>query len=244
MREVPGGRFCDHCNKKVHDLTNGNSLPSGTNQCGRILKPQRISFGAMLLRKNPWLYLQLIFILFVNQIKAQVSRLTAQKLELDKDITDSTQRMLILSGTIIDSTTKTPVPFARGLVFDSQKKIIAGLNTDEDGKFSFKFYHRAGTDSSVSLKISHEGYVPLELNDIPLRKKNTTISVTLDSTLKPISMGRSYAMGCIVATVQAFTGTPSSIDLSEENANPEKFEKIHGAPKGIKTRLDNAGDNR
>ncbi|HXB39501.1 MAG TPA: carboxypeptidase-like regulatory domain-containing protein [Bacteroidia bacterium] len=184
MTPVEGGRFCNHCSKKVHDLTNGAILPdTGESFCGRInaSSTKQISFKKYLFRQSPVRFFALMFVLlFSNKIKAQLNKIETDSLSFTKESDYEKDNIISISGKLVNEKSKQEVSFGFVTLYDSQKNVLEVTQTGLKGEFSFLVLQRNVADSLFSLKAEYIGLETLELNSIPITRKNITVQVTMD----------------------------------------------------------------
>lgn len=263
MKPVEGGRFCDHCSKKVFDLTNGQAVPETIEEpCihMEMIIPKKISGRKLLAGKNPFLYLHLFFLLLISsRVKAQIAKLQAKDVNFTGNKIDSTTTWLVLSGNVIDSTTQEALPFVEGWVHDRGRNHIGNFTTDLDGRFVFRFLQRGGFDTLVNLQLNYVGYQPVEIENIPLYKKDTCIKITMKdlscTNIGTFSVaGGGSASSNIFVDGQMVTGVSvlQEPDLLEQITDSGsrivldtegQVEKNKGT-NGLKTRLDNLTNKR
>ena len=194
MNKTSIGKFCSHCSKSVIDFTQltDNEVLQIAEQhsgslCGRLTQEQlnkvmqlqqqsqnnsriyKIIAGLLMistaenLLANGSQHLQKELV-FVVDNKNETARLKEEKSEPKTDDNKN-----IAQGTIIDSDTKEPVPFATILI----KGTKTGTTSDIEGKFKLLIPDDLLTDK-ISLMITSIGYELKELvfdrKDLPITK--------------------------------------------------------------------------
>jgi hypothetical protein len=184
MTPIEGGRFCDHCSKKVYDLTSGTILAdTGEHFCGRINAPvaKQISFKKYLLRQSPVRFFALMMVLiFSNKIKAQLNKIEADSLSFTKESDYENDNVITISGKLVNEKSKQEISFGFVTLYDSQKNILEVTQTGLNGEFSFLVLQRNVADSLFSIKAEYIGLETLELNNIPVTKRKIAIKVCME----------------------------------------------------------------
>jgi len=224
MKQVPGGRFCDKCVKKVHDLTNGNVLPdSNESFCGRIPveKTRSISFRKFLFRQSPLRYFALMFVLLVsNKIKAQLNKMNFDGLQLNRESEYEDDNIVSVSGTLLNEEKKLEVEGAFVTLYDSKRNKLTVTKTDSTGRFTFLIWRQKIADSLFSLKAEYIGLQTLELNDIPVTKKKIELLVKLTERESLIDV--TTMVGMAVKTVTCPMYETDAIKDSDYRHTPNK----------------------
>lgn len=190
MQRVDGGRFCTHCNKTVHDLTeNKDFIPPSTNEtfCGRIIDEtsvitkkirfSRLVFWQRMMKLSPILASLLLGKTAFGQSKEIVIKDT-NKIDISSHEQQLTGK-IIISGKIRDKKTLEGIPFAN-VVMSIKDYQIAGAQTDMDGNFKISIDTSEINGKVFELKVSEVGYEILVLKDIPISKKDFVIDLKLN----------------------------------------------------------------
>ena len=207
MLRVDGGRFCEHCNKTVHDLTDGKDIiPSTTNEtfCGRIIDetpviPKKISFSRLIfwqriVRLSPVLASLLLGKTALGQTKDTI---LYEKSPID--ISSHEQEIkgkIIISGIIRDKGTLEGLPFAKVIV-SANDSIIGQVETDFDGKFRIMFDTSEIKSKNYDIKMAYNGYEGKLIKDIPKIKND----IVIDLRMALCDSNREYS--CMVGGVVA-----------------------------------------
>lgn len=186
MNPVQGGRFCDHCSKKVFDLTNGQTPPSSiTNFCGRIHTSHTrvIDAKRTFWKQNVVRYLVLLVaLIFSKQGQAQSKKntsVTITDIPL-KNSSDTIGKKITITGVITEKESKEPVPFATVVAFDKNNDQLGAVTTDLDGKYTLLLNHLTG--KYISLKTAYIGYESVLVKDIPLNSLKKEIRIKLSGS--------------------------------------------------------------
>ena len=143
MIRVAGGRFCEHCNKTVHDLTENKDFippPNTESFCGRIIDetsliPKKISFRKFVFLKR-MLKLSPAFIALL--IGKTAFGQTKDSIIYSKDTIDISSHeqevkgKIVISGRLRDKETKQDIPFGI-VIIEAKGNQIGGGTTDIDG---------------------------------------------------------------------------------------------------------------
>lgn len=218
MNPVDGGRFCDHCHKKVHDLTEGQKFfTSDENICGRIavMPVKHVSFKKFLFRQSIVRYFVLMFVLlFVNKVKAQLNKIQVDNLIIGKETDFDFDRLLEVTGTLHNEKTGTPVEDGFVTLYDSKGNRLHEARTDSAGRFEFVVLQKQIADSLFSLKAEYFGLETIVLNQIPVTKKKLELFVKMDE--RPVLYDRTTMMGTIAertivttSIVNPYNSTPN-----------------------------------
>jgi len=204
METVENGRFCKHCNKTVHDLTdNKDFIPPSTNEtfCGRIIDetsliPKKISFSRLIfwqrmMKLSPILASLLLGKTGFGQTKDSV---VYSKDTIDIKAYEQTDLgKIIISGILKDDKTLEGIPFGN-VIIEVNNTVVGGDQTDIDGKFKIILDTNFKYAKTFDLKVSYVGYTSRILKDIPITKKNFVV----DFKLSACSMR--YVTGFIIST--------------------------------------------
>lgn len=182
MTPMEKGRFCDACQKKVHDFTSSgkNELidayhSNGGNLCGRVSSTLLTNEFVAYQQRNYYLqYLKTFCLATIISFGASlftVKSAVASNLNKLKNeyltIQDSSS-VVQLKGVIRDKENKELLPFCNVKVMIGDS-VITGTSTDMDGTFSLKI------DSKrfpvFDLKVQYVGYKNLLIKNIHPEKK-------------------------------------------------------------------------
>jgi hypothetical protein len=212
MLRVDGGRFCEYCNKTVHDLTDGKDfIPPSTSEtfCGRIIDetavvPKRISFSRLIfwqrvMRLSPLLASLLLGKTAYSQTKDIIIKDTNKI-----DISSHEQQVkgkIVISGKIRDADSTMGLRFANVLIIVKGNEIASGL-TDMDGNFKIIIDSNIFKAKFFDLNVTYVGFENLILKNIPFNNKNfvADLNIKMNSSL----------MGIMTFTVET-DGNPSFI---------------------------------
>lgn len=143
MREIPGGRFCELCQKAVLDASDGDTSQldatwhaSGGQVCARLPRPSFALHPLQQPRRFPRLQKAAIILLAAlglqqNPAFAQENQIVVGKVEQPAMSTDA---VLHFSGQILETTTKDPLEGAQ-IVLMRGEELMAGAMADSAGRF-------------------------------------------------------------------------------------------------------------
>ena len=151
------GRFCASCQKKVHDFTNANSEEirkhyheTEGNTCGRFTVTQLINYNKEAAKKQDYLKRIHVFCLAVllafgsslfciTSLSAKnwfTNLKKAYSFTIDQEKTDNKEDFYIITGKVIDNTTKEGIPNAEIQRMSNDSLILT--KTNSDGNFKIK----------------------------------------------------------------------------------------------------------
>lgn len=192
MTPLEKGRFCDACQKKVHDFTSSSKqelidlyrLNDG-HLCGRVKSSFLTEqFVAHQQRKSYLQYLKTFCLAAIISFGASLftvkSALASNLNKLKKEyltIQDSIN-LVEIKGVIRDKENKELLPFCnvRIMIGDS---VIAGTSTDMDGKFSLKIDSKK--NPVFDLKVQYVGYKNLLIKNIHPEKKELVFELEAEA---------------------------------------------------------------
>jgi len=190
MQRVDGGRFCKHCNKTVHDLTDGKDfIPPTTNEtfCGRIIDetaavPKKISFSRLIfwqriVRLSPLLASLLLGKTAYSQTKDTIIY-SKEKIDI-KTQEQEVKGKIEISGKLRDKTTLEGIPFADVLIYQGVDQLTVGI-TDINGLFKIILDTSVIKGKTIDVRVAYVGYEGLILKDIPISKKDFVIDLKLN----------------------------------------------------------------
>lgn len=182
MTPMDRSRFCEVCQKKVHDLTSASideiydlhKKQEGV-MCGRVngklLNEQfvaaQLKMNQNSLRRNFFLATVICFGSFLFSIQSSL----AGNLDQLKDhflIQQDSIQELKISGVVRDKLNKELLPFCNVMLMTGDS-VIAITNTDLDGKFSLNI--NAQKFPQFDLKVQYVGYNSLQIKNIKPDKK-------------------------------------------------------------------------
>jgi len=227
MLRVDGGRFCNHCNKTVHDLTDGKDfIPPTTNEtfCGRIIDetyvvPKKISFSRLIfwqrmMRLSPLLASLLLGKTTFGQIKDSV---VYSKDTIDINTYKQTNAGKIeIIGRIRDKNTLEKIQFAHVKVCEGDTVLISGM-TDMDGIFKIELDTAIVKWKTFDVKVSYNGYEGMIVKDIPVSQKDFVVDLKLNSCTMILGMvaSTSKVIHVINSNSQIKTNDGKMIDFTE-----------------------------
>lgn len=193
MDEVPGGRICSACEKKIIDFTGKTwneiaSLQTANNNslCGLYTQKQLDHWG----RQASSIGMNTKAIAAVSSLLLSISPAVASvpitpKIEVHCPDTlileqpaDSTKLAYTIRGKITDSETGEPLPFIN--VHNTSKHI--GAISDFDGNYELQIPMDSSDTLSDTLEFSSIGYVTKKVVGLPEGKSDLTMNVELAST--------------------------------------------------------------
>ncbi len=134
--------------------------------------------------------------LFMKKALAQTSANKNNTKNIPSKV-DKKELTLTISGVVIDSTHKEPIPYANIIVFKNDKRVHTA-NSDFDGKFKLKLNKSDFENDSLVIRIRHIGYRLITLRNsfkkdgkIDLAsRKNLVIALPSDGskTLEPLEV--------------------------------------------------------
>lgn len=219
MEKIENGRFCEVCNKTVHDLTLNKDFapPPGTESfCGRMIDeasdiPKKINFSKLIFWQRIIRLSPIIASLFIGKAGiAQVKDSVVSNKEMIKINSHETEinGKIVLSGKIRDTVKLEGVPFANVVIADNGIQ-IGGGNTDYDGNFLVVLDTSEIKGKTFDVKVFSVGYSPLILTGIPKCNKEFLLDLKIsycmrqitgviyvgkysDFTLEPIPTGQTF----------------------------------------------------
>lgn len=219
MKPVSGGRFCDHCSKKVHDLTKGEAFPAEEGFCGRINMqvPKQVSFKKFLFKQSPVRYFALMFVLlFANKVKAQLNKIQVNNLTVSKESDLEFDLLVEVTGKLENEKTKMAIADAFVTLYDSQRNVLHVARTDSAGRFAFAVLQRRIADSLFTLKAEYIGLETVELTDIPVTKKK------LELFMKMAERTTYYTTTTVGMMVRTVTTATSGTMANDYRHTPNK----------------------
>lgn len=184
MQPVKGGRFCDKCQKKVHDFTSGEPLANiSEGICGRISQEslQGISFKRHLRKQKPFTWFFLLLLLWFAKAGRSQSKKDVEIKDLPDSQTpaDSIGKKININGTLTDKKTKDVIPFVTVIAYDKNNNRLGACIADLDGKYRLQLNNI--TCKSISIKALYLGYQSMQVKDIPLNSTKKEINIKLEA---------------------------------------------------------------
>lgn len=193
MNEVPGGRVCSSCEKKIIDFTGKtwkeiSALQTANNNelCGLYSQKQLDHWG----HQAPSIGFNTKAIAAVSSLLLSISPAAAQvhdtpKIEVlstdsvvvEKSVerTDSTKHVCTIKGKITDAETGEPIPFVNVHNITRQ----TGVVSDFDGKYELQIEMDSSFTGTDTLMFSYLGYTTKEIVGLRAGKKDITLDVEL-----------------------------------------------------------------
>jgi hypothetical protein len=232
METVENGRFCKHCNKTVHDLTDGKDfIPPSTNEtfCGRIIDetsliPKKIRFSRLIFWQRMMRLSPLLASLLLG--KTAYSQ-TKDNIVFSKDSMDIKEQemklkgKIVISGRLRDADSTMGLSFANVLIIVKGNE-IAGGQTDIDGNFKIIIDSNYFKAKFFDINVAYVGFENLILKDIPLSNKNFIADLSLKM--------KSSIMGIMVFTIETQC-PPSFIGLPTTSGGDIKSDDIKHMPR-------------
>ncbi len=174
-------RFCSSCKKNVRDFTKAEITDSIELGCGRFRADQVASIN----RTFNSSYGQVLTFTLASLL-GLAPLVTSAQSETDsvktKIAQDSLSSNYHISGVIRDNHTNEPIPFANVVVKSKEGILIAGSNTDFDGKFSLEIKLENSTIEGATLQITSIGYPhkAIELSESNLAEAKVILNIEMD----------------------------------------------------------------
>lgn len=192
MTPMGKGRFCDACQKKVHDVTTISNeelkdlykLNAGQ-MCGRVkTKFLTEQFVAQQQNKQYIHYLKTFCLAAIigfgaslftvkSALASNLNKLKNEYLTIQDSI-----NLVEIKGVVKDKENKELLPFCNVMLMKGDS-VIVGANTDMDGKFSLKIDSRKFPE--FDLKVQYVGYKNLLIKNIHPEKKEMVFELEAEA---------------------------------------------------------------
>lgn len=192
MTPLEKGRFCDACQKKVHDFTNSSNeelinLPKLNDRhlCGRV-KTSFLTeqFVAHQQKKQYLQYLKTFCLAAIigfgaslftvkSAVASNLNKLKNEYLAIQDSI-----KFVEIKGVVRDKENKELLPFCNVMLMKGDS-VIVGVTTDMDGKFSIKIDSKKIPE--FDLKVQYVGYKNLLIKNIHPEKKELVFELEAEA---------------------------------------------------------------
>lgn len=188
MKSVKDGRFCDHCSKKVHNLSNKTQaeigalyLANGNSLCGKMVEKRKVLTVTQrtLPTRLKHFLIALLAAMGVISISPQSS--------FAQSITTSYKPFpeIIIKGDLLDELTAEPLSWATILLTNADHSSVTGTTADEDGKFELNNL----SPGEYTLNVRYPNYSSNEFKITLKENKSVYLSIRAINDYDRFSIG-------------------------------------------------------
>jgi len=201
MTPLEKGRFCQSCEKEVHDLTHASEAQiiaaykqSGANMCGRFKTSQITQQPSMPMDKWFKRFLCAVLIAFGVSL-FQINGMAQEYINgLNQELLTSSENLSwkgtrTIAGQIVDDQTGESIPFASVHITNKDGGAVQGVCSDFDGNYRLTVHPSDFPDwNTIELKVSSLGYLPLLIQKLSY-SEDEAITIELPLKLNASVMG-------------------------------------------------------
>ena len=219
------GRFCDSCSKQVVDFTKKSNeeiaahLNNASDKvCGRVTASQLGCSTEIPPVQSPGFFSKfrsiaasVLAIIAVTLVPDKKAAAQSKGIRVGMMVFDTTvkgkmaisEEITSVKGQITETYSENPLPLTQ-VIIESGNKTIGSTTTDSNGEYRIDIEPGNLVNNRITVTVSCPGYETKILNDLPMEKKEITLSLDMNNVIR---------MGDIIATEQVVVEEPESVQI-------------------------------